>query len=219
MERNTLEIGVIGLGKFGMQMARTLMHLGHRVVGVDSGDEPVQRAQEELTSVYKADAANLTVLKSLRFQDLEYVVVSVGQAMEKSLTITLNLQELAVPHIWVKAGNAEHRKILRRLGVQQAILPEYDAAVMAAHHLSNPGMLDLIPKYGGILVQELTVDNWTGKSLMDLDLMSKHEVIIIGVRSANAGDYRFVPHAGTVLRRGDALIVVGRPAQVNSLRP
>lgn len=219
MAEKKLEIGVIGLGKFGLQMARTLVQLGHTVVGVDDSEARVQLAQQVLDTVYKADATNSAALKSLRFQDLDCVMVSVGQAMEKSLSITLNLQELDIPRIWVKATNAEHRKILRRLGVDHAILPEHDAATMAAHQLSNPGMLDLIPKYGGILVQELTVDRWSGKTLLELNLMSQHEVMVIGVRAADSHDYRFVPPARTELHRGDVLIVVGRQANVKNLHP
>ncbi|MEG2173118.1 MAG: TrkA family potassium uptake protein [Desulfovibrionaceae bacterium] len=214
-----LEIGIIGLGKFGMQMAKTLVQLGHTVVGIDSSELKVQQAQDSLDTVYKADAGNLSVLRSLQFQHFDCVVVSVGQAMEQSLTITLNLQELGVPKIWVKATNLEHRKILRRLGVDHAIVPEHDAATMAAHHLSNPGMLDLIPKYGGILVQELTVDNWDGKSLVELKLMSDYEVMVIGVRSQDTQEYLFVPPAHTILHKGDVVIVVGRQLSVRKLKP
>lgn len=59
-----LEIGVIGLGKFGLRMATTLVSLGHTVVGIDQAEGPVQRAEEALDSVYKADATNIAVLRS-----------------------------------------------------------------------------------------------------------------------------------------------------------
>lgn len=219
MPEKKWEVGVIGLGKFGLQMARTLVQLGHTVVGVDESEARVQAAQEVLDTVYKADATQSGVLKSLRFQDLDCVMVSTGQLMEKSLSIVLNLQELNIERIWVKASNAEHRKILRRLGVHNAILPEHDAATMAAHQLANPGMLDLIPRYGGILVQELTVDRWSGKTLLELNLISTHEVMVIGIRSADAHEYQFVPPARTELKRGDVLIVVGLQKSVRALIP
>ena len=219
MTEKKLEAGVIGLGKFGLQMARTLVQLGHTVVGLDDSEARVQTAQEVLDTVYKGDATQASVLKSLRFQDLDCVIVSTGQAMEKSLSIVLNLQELNIPRLWVKASSAEHRKILRRLGVHNAILPEHDAATMAAHQLSNPGMLDIIPRYGGILVQELTVDRWSGMTLMELNLMSKYEVMVVGVRSAEAQDFQFVPSARTRLERGDVLIVVGLQKHVRVLTP
>jgi len=107
---------------------------------------------------------------SLHVQDLDWVVISVGQSVEQSLSITLNVQELGGPKIWVKASNEEHKKILQRLHVTRAMVPETEAAVMAAHQLTHPGMLDLIPKYGGIAIQELRVEQWDGKTLVELNL-------------------------------------------------
>ncbi len=213
------EIGIIGLGKFGLQMARTLEQLGHHVIGIDASEHIVDCNQDVLQKVYRADATQLSTLKSLHFQDLDCVMVSVGSAVEKSLSIVLNLQELNVQRIWAKANTVEHRKILQRLGVHNAILPEHDAASLAAHQLCNPGMLDLIPRYGGILVQELIVDRWSNKTLMELNLISKYEVMVIGVRSAESEEYTFVPSAQTKLQRGDVLIVVGRQSSVKFLIP
>ncbi len=217
MKETQREIGIIGLGKFGLQMARTLIQLGHHVVGVDENVHKVEMAQDILETVYRADATQISVLKALRFQDLDYVMVCVGNAVEKSLSVVLNLQELNVQRVWAKANSEEHRKILNRLGVHNAILPEHDAASLAAHQLCNPGMLDLIPRYGGILVQELTVDRWTDKTLMELNLISKHEVMVIGVRNAESQEYTFIPPAHTRLERGDVLIVVGRQGSVRNL--
>ncbi len=214
-----LRIGIIGLGKFGLQMARTLEQLGHHVLGIDDDENRVDTAQDLLQTVYKADATQMSALKSLHFEELDCVMVSVGHAVEKSLSIVLNLQELNIKRIWAKANTVEHRKILQRLGIHNAILPEHDVASLAAHQLCNPGMLDLIPRYGGILVQELTVDKWTGKTLMELNLISKYEVLVIGVRAGSSDEYIFVPPAQTLLKRGDVLIVIGRQDSVRQLTP
>lgn len=219
MDESKLSVGVIGLGKFGMELARTLLHLGHRVVGVDGSEARVQLAQELIDTVYKADATNVAVLRSLHFEELDCVVVSVGRAMDVSLSITLNLQDLHVSRVWVKASNAEHRKILQRLGVEKAILPEYDAAVLTAHQLGNTGVLDVIPRYGDLVVQEVTVNAWDGKTLRELDLISKHEVIVIGVHAPRAMGYAFVPPAHTQLKRGDVLLLVGKQTRMQQLEP
>lgn len=213
------EVGVIGLGKFGLEMAATLVSLGHKVLGVDTSESRVHLAQDVLEHVYRIDAADTAVLRQLRFQDLEYVIISVGQAMDMSLSITLNVQELGVPHVWVKATSTEHRKILKRLGVEHAILPEHDVATLAAHRLGNPGLLDRIPRYGGILVQELSVDKWAGKNLIELNLMNTAEVLVLAVRRSEETDYTFVPRAHTRLEKGDVLMVVGKQENVLKLLP
>ena len=69
MAEKTLEIGIIGLGKFGLRMATTLASMGHTVIGIDMSDARVQLAEELLDTVYKADATSLSVLRSLHVQD------------------------------------------------------------------------------------------------------------------------------------------------------
>ena len=219
MAEKKLEIGVIGLGKFGLRMATTLVSLGHTVIGIDMSETRVQRAEDTLDSVYKADATNIAVLRSLHVQDLDWVVISVGQSVEESLSITLNVQELGGPKIWVKASNEEHKKILQRLHVTRAMVPETEAAVMAAHQLTHPGMHDLIPKYGGIAIQELRVDQWDGKTLVELNLMQEFSVMVMGIRPAGNNEFRVVPPAMTVLRKGDALVVAGKADSMSSLKP
>ena len=219
MAEKTLEIGIIGLGKFGLRMATTLASMGHTVIGIDMSDARVQLAEELLDTVYKADATSLSVLRSLHVQDLDWVVISVGEGVEQSLSITLNVQELGGPQIWVKASNEEHKKILQRLHVDRAIVPEMEAAVMAAHQLCHPGMLDLIPKYGGIAIQELRVDNWHGRTLVDLNLIQSFGVMVMGIRPAGERAFQFVPPALTVLHKGDTLVVAGRADAVRKLEP
>ena len=159
------------------------------------------------------------MLRSLHVQDLDWVVICVGDGVEHSLSITLNVQELAGPRIWVKASNEEHRKILERLHVDRAVVPEMEAAVMAAHQLTHPGMLDLTPKYGGIAIQELEVDNWDGKTLVELNLMQEHAVMVMGIRPVGEDSFIFVPPARTTLHRGDRLVLAGRSAFMGKLRP
>lgn len=215
--RKQLEIGVIGLGKFGLQLARTLVSLGHKVVGVDMSETRTHQAQDSIDQVYRADASDMNVLRQLRFQDLDCAVVSVGQSMETSLTVILNLQDLHLPRIWVKAVNLEHRKILKRLGVHEAIVPEHDVATLTAHRLDNPGMLDLIPQYGGILLQECPVHHWAGKNLMDLDLMNRNAVLVLAVRKESEQIWQFVPRAHTLLAKGDTLMLVGKQENILAL--
>ena len=80
-----MEIGVIGLGKFGLRMATTLVSLGHTVVGLDLSEARVQVAEELLHSVYKADATSVSVLRSLHFQELDWVVICVGEGNSYNL--------------------------------------------------------------------------------------------------------------------------------------
>ena len=216
--RKKLEVGVIGLGKFGLQLAGTLTELGHRVIGVDADEQHIRSAQEMLAQVYLADATNRTVLEQLRFQDLDAVAVSVGDSMETSILVTLNLQEIGVPKIIVKAVSAAHRKVLKRLGAHHVIQPEADVAIHTAHRLVNPGMLDLLPVGGGVLVQENVVEAWAGKNLLSLNLRTNSSILVAAVKHAGENEYRFVPDPNIPFGKGDKVLLIGKQDAVLALK-
>ncbi|MDR3073941.1 MAG: TrkA family potassium uptake protein [Deltaproteobacteria bacterium] len=214
-----LEIGVIGLGKFGLHFGRTLMKLGHRVVGLDREEAVTRAAQDELSRVYLGDATDRLVLEQLRFQDMDCVALSVGHSMEASILTALNLHDLAVPRIIAKAMSREHREVLLRLGVHQVVQPETDAAYRMALRINNPGMLDFLEVGGGILLQRVTVSAWAGKTLAELNLTNTHKVMAVAKKQAPDQDFAFVPDPRTPLEKGEALMLIGSPDAILSLKP
>ncbi len=211
-----MEVGIIGLGKFGSALAEFLSELGHTVIGVDGSSNATKKAAEFLSQTYQADATDDVVLKQLRFMDLDKVVVSVGKSMETSILIVLNLQEMGVKKLAVKAISHEHAVVLRRLGVETVIQPERDAASQFAHRIANPGMLDLLPLGGNILLQELVVHNWAGKSLIDLGLTS-FGVMVVAAKKKGDEEYEFVPPADRTLEEGDILVAIGKESDLLKL--
>ena len=111
------EVGVIGLGKFGLSLATALTDLGIKVVGVDVNPEYVRRAQDVLAQTFEADATDEKALSQIGIQDLERVIVSTGDSMEASILVVLNLLSIGVKNIWVKAISEAHERVLYKLGV------------------------------------------------------------------------------------------------------
>ncbi|WP_430616199.1 TrkA-N domain protein [Oleidesulfovibrio alaskensis] len=214
-----LEVGIIGMGKFGQPLARTLLDNGHGVVALDRSETRVRQLQDDLPHIYAADATDIGVLQQLRFQDLDAVIVSVGGSMEASILVTLNLQEVGARRLYVKAVSNEHRKVLNRLGVDYVIQPEHDVATQLAHRLANPGMLDLLPFGGGVLLQEFTVDSWAGKTLLDLKLSNESGVMVVAIRYIGEREYTLVPSADRPLVKGDIMVVIGKVDDVARLKP
>ncbi|MDD4951741.1 MAG: TrkA family potassium uptake protein [Desulfovibrionaceae bacterium] len=209
-----MEVGVVGLGKFGLTLAESLVELGVTVLGVDGDGERVRQAQGVLAQVFQADGTNKRALEQLGFQDLDCVVVSTGRSMEASLLVVLNLQELGVKKIWVKAVSVEHEKVLLRLGVSFAVIPEQYVARQIAHRLSVPGLLEYLGLGEGVLVKEVTVDKWHGNSLRELKLTSAYRVQVVAVKKLGAKAFDFVPAADDVLEKGDVLVVIGQADDV-----
>ncbi|NJB66770.1 trk system potassium uptake protein TrkA [Desulfobaculum xiamenense] len=214
-----LEVGVIGLGKFGYFLAQRLMELGHDVVGLDSSPDFVRRAQDNLTRVFQGDGTDRTVLEQLGFQHFSHVVVSVGSAMESSILICLHLKEIGVQSVWVKAVSWEHEKVLTKIGADEVFFPERYGAQQLALRMTHPGLIDYLPFGMGVLIQRLTVDKWDGKTLRELDLTNRFRLQVVAVRHQDVPTFEFLPRADTRLSRGDELVVFVQEDMLKNIEP
>ena len=213
------QVGVIGLGKFGFYLAISLVKLGHEVVGLDQDTEKIKRAQDALTQVFEGDATDRVVLSQLGFHDLNHVIISVGHSMETSILIALHLKELGARDIWCKAVSDEHEKILLKIGVDHVIFPERFAAEQLARSLVIPGLIDYLPIGQGIILKEVTISRWEGKTLKELDLTNKYEVQVIAIKPQGDRDFVFVPKASQILKKGDVLAIIGKEESLQRLNP
>ncbi|SKA71593.1 potassium channel family protein [Desulfobaculum bizertense] len=215
----SLEIGIIGLGKFGYFLAQRMMELGHDVVGLDSNPDFVRRAQDDLTRVFQGDGTDRTVLEQLGFQNFSNVVVSVGAAMEASILICLHLKELGVPNVWVKAISWEHEKVLTKIGADEVFFPERYGAQQLALRMTHPGLIDYLPFGMGVLIQQLTVDNWAGQTLRQLDLTNKYRLQVVAIRHHPKPSFEFLPQADTMLQKGDELVIFVQEEMLKKIKP
>lgn len=204
-----MQIGVIGLGTFGHVFAKRVMELEHDVVGLDLDPEKVRKAQDDLTQVYEGDGRDSTVLEQLGFHEFDHVIVSVGSAMESSVLITLHLKELEADSIRVKAISWDHEKILRKVGANEVFFPERYAAYQMALSIAVPGLVDYLPVSGGLVVRKIEVDKWAGKSLRELNLTNKYDMLVVSIEREKDGVLHF-PTADKTLQKGDSLVVFAR---------
>ena len=186
------------------------MQKGHTVLGLDSDPAKVSRAGDLLTQVFEADATDMTALSQVGMAELPQVVVSVGQSMEASILISLHLKELGCKEVWVKVVSEDHEKVLQRLGVDHVIFPERFAAEELAARMSVPGLIDYLPFGEGVLMKELAVKKWNGRSLVDLNLTNTHQVQVVALRRNGDKEFRFVPDPLEPLQEGDTLVVIGK---------
>ena len=129
---------VIGLGNFGSTLAVTLTDMGHSVIGVDSNEHCIEEIKERIDLVYIMDATERVSLRSLPLDEIDCVIVAIGQSMDSSLRAVASLKELKVKNIIARALDTTHSSILRAMDVQKILIPEsYAARIFAEKILSN----------------------------------------------------------------------------------
>jgi trk system potassium uptake protein TrkA len=214
-----LQIGIVGLGKFGLKFGQSLVALGHEVLGVESDPEKVKNAQHILTQVFQTDAMSREALEQIRIQDLEHVLVSVGDSIAASIMISMYLKELGVPKVWAKAINKDHEKLLYKIGVDEVVIPEFMAAKQIASRIAMPGFIEYLPFDKSMAVKEFSIKRWTGKNLKELNLTNTFGIQIIAVRRNGDKRYEYIPKAEEIFQDGDNFVAIGKIAQLTNLTP
>ena len=199
---------VIGLGRFGSQVARQLHSLGCEVLAMDVRAELVQQIANDVTHAVVGDAQDKEVLKALGVRNLECAVVAIGDDLSASVLATMNLKELGVPYLVCKAHDETHRKVLEKLGADRVVIPEQENGVRLARSLSTPNVLDYIELSEDYGILELPAPkSWIGKSLKELHIRAKLGVNIIAVE--NGQKTNVSPSADYVIGEGDIMVVLG----------
>jgi len=213
-----IQAGVIGLGKFGLKFAETLVEMGHDVIAVDKNDRHIQQARQILPHVYKADATDKQALVQIGLNDCTHALVSAGQSISASVMISMYLKELKIPVVWVKAIHSDHKKLLEMIKVDKVIIPEHSAARDFASRMAEPGFIEHLPFGRDIVIKKLIVKKWAGQTLRELDLTNRHGVQVIALKSTGTDDYLFIPRADLRLQAGDKLVAIGQANSLDRIR-
>ena len=210
---------IIGLGKFGFHVAKTLYEDGHEVIALDQDHEKIQNIAEYCTEAIVMDATDKPMLAALAPQEMDAVVLSTGSETGKSILITLYLSELGVKNILAKALDEDHGKILSLVGARELIEPERAMAMRLAKGLSNPNMIDFLPlenEYS--LLQIAPPRPFVGKTLAQLNLRARYHVYIIAVKETVPDDFIMLPPADFLIKDSDVLIMVGKQDEIKKIR-
>lgn len=201
------EYAVIGLGRFGSSVARTLMSRGAVVLGIDRSPEIVQTMADELTQAVALDSTSDDALREIDITSFKTVVVAIGSNFEANLMTTAVLRDLGLNNIICKALNERQRDILLKIGAARVVLPEFDAGHRLAQELTMPGMIGQLDLGPGYTVGELKAP----ASLINQPLsQSALRNLGISVLAVKRGDRLIVsPAVEFALQKDDVLVVVG----------
>ena len=199
---------VIGLGRFGTEVARQLCALGCEVLAVDSSNDLIQQISADVTHAVVADARDKEVLRALGAKDFDCAIVAIGGSLADSVLATMNVKELGVPMVVCKAHDDTHRQVLLKLGADQVVIPEQENACRLARSLSSHNVLDYIElseDYG--IIEVPAPKSWQGKSLRELNVRARLGVNIIAIKSESG--INVSPAADYQIEQKDIMVVLG----------
>jgi trk system potassium uptake protein TrkA len=199
---------VIGLGRFGSSVARSLFEMGYEVMGIDENEDRINEHLHYVTHAVQADTTDEAALREIGIRNFDCVVVAIGADIQASILTVLILKEMGVNKIVAKAQNERHGQVLIKVGADRVVFPERDMGVRVAHNLISANVLDFIELAEDYSVAEVVVsDKMVGKTIRQLDVRARYGVNVIAIKSN--GHFNIAPRPDEMIREGDVLVVIG----------
>ncbi|MGE3180177.1 MAG: TrkA family potassium uptake protein [Phycisphaerae bacterium] len=206
------QVVVIGLGQFGMHMARTLEKMSCEVLAIDVDEDRVEEIRDDVHRALIGDARNYQMLASALTKNVDEAVIALGESsIEPSILCTLNLKRIGIKSIRSTAKNDDHAQILRAVGATEVIFPERESADRTARRVANPGLLDMFSLSEDYRIMEIVApETLHGKTLVQLNLRRTYDLLVLAIRGAHEEQFRYLPGADTVIQPDEVLMVLGR---------
>ena len=200
---------VIGLGRFGGSVCKTLADAGQEVLAIDKYESRVNDYKDIATQAVVADAQDEDVLRSLGIRNVDHVIVAIGADIQASILVTLMVKEQGVKYVTAKAQNEYHAKVLEKLGVDRVVHPERDMGVRIGRSLTSKNMVDYLDLDANFKLAEILITNseFVGKSLAEMDFRDRYGLNVIAL--AHSRQEMVLPSAGDVLTENDSILVAG----------
>ncbi|MCE5330019.1 TrkA family potassium uptake protein [bacterium] len=201
---------IIGLGRFGINIARTLTKEGHSVLGIDNNENVIQKFSFEIDNVMKLDSTDSEALDSIGIPEFEAVVICIGEKyIQNSILATLLVKEKGAKRIIAKAGTKVQGKVLSKVGADTVIFPEKEMGERVGKILSSNNIIDYIELSSDVTILELkTPGQMIGRDLIELNLRKKYGVTIISVKDSE-GNVKTPPDVNYKFTAEDILTLIG----------
>jgi trk system potassium uptake protein TrkA len=208
--RKVQDVAVIGLSKFGGNLARRLEAQGHSVLGIDIDPARAKILAQDITETLILDAANEAALEEADINSYSTVVVAIANDFEASALVTAALQSRGIPEVICVATDKRHRDILLHIGANRVVLPMEESGLRLADELASSGNAPAMPVGAAhsLIQAQVAVDSPV-HTVADCEANGVSILALL-----HEEDMVLAPPAEQALEPGDVLVVMGRAAEV-----
>ncbi len=212
------QILIIGLGQFGMSLAKALSEKGAEVLAVDMKKNLVEEASQFVTEAVLANATDEADLARLEPGKRDSAICAIGyDSKEASIICTALLRQMGAPLVIARAGDRMHQRILHLVGAHEIINPEMEFGKKYANRLIYKDIIVDTNLGENLHLTEIAILPFmVGKTLIDLELPKKFGVMVVGIRRGDDGKI-LQPRPSEPLQGNDTIIIVSSEAAIPKL--
>lgn len=213
--KSAIEFGIIGIGRFGFALARTLIEAGKEVIVIDNDENKIKQIRHLTENAFVVNNLYKETLEETGIQNCETVFVCIGEKIDVSILTTLNVINMGVKRVISKATTYEQGCVLRKIGAE-VVYPENDMAIRIANRLLNEEALEFIELNNDIHIEELKVTSKIdGKSILKSNIRNNFSLNIIALERNEETIIELDPEY--ILRENDLIVVIGKRSNIRNL--
>ncbi len=221
-KRDPRPVAVLGLGRFGMRIAKQLSRGGEEVIACDFDRDAVEAISPDVAQAVALDVTDEHTMRARGVHRVKAAIIAIGEDFEAAVLATVICKQMDVPRIIARARTRTTAEVLRRVGAHDVVLAEDEAADRWANRLLGPSVLNQIEFHEGYSIVEFGVPKpWVGRGLADLDVRRKLQLHIVAVKRPDpespTGARVAVLPPDEPLGEHDVLIVMGQDEHIAAL--
>lgn len=186
-------IAVLGLGKYGISLAKSMYEMGADVLVVDNNHDKLKDMDGYCTAAVCADLTNEDEVEMLGLKNMDIVAVAMADNLSASIMSVAVANELKVPLIVAKSSSDRMTSILKKIGADKVIVPEEYGGEQSARILASETFLDYFKVDENLcIVEMLPLQKWVGKNMVELNLRKNYKINVIAYMNHNTGHWKIL---------------------------
>lgn len=224
---------VCGLGDTGRHAVQELIRTSMPFVAVESSADKIKKLKEAHPGTYDdmlyvtGDATEEDVLEKAGISRAKVLITALPQDKDNLVVTVLAHQRFPKLRIVARSASRKFAERIARAGANATVSPSQIGGLRMASEAIRPhivGFLDLMLKEEGrtLRLEEVAVPDsspWAGRSLHDVDLYGRFNLLPVAIKPAQAEQKVDVnPPDRTIVHAGAILIVMGNMEDVYRAR-
>ena len=206
---------VIGLGRFGKEIVKTLHKNNAEVLAVDTLESNIEAIKNYTAQAVCVKVHDEATLEAIGVDEMDVIIIAIGEDFAQSILIAAILKKRSKKYkVIARATGQLQKDILKLIGVDQVICPEEETAIELADTLSYPftNLARLDANFSVGLIA--TPTKFIGKTIAETFLYDKYGITCFAVR--NNDTYQSVNQT-YIIANDDLLVVSGHSKKIEEL--
>jgi trk system potassium uptake protein len=209
---------VVGGGKVGYYLTKTLLAEEHEVLLIEREPEKVENFAERLGNVVlNGDGAEAAVLAEAGAARADVVIAVTGEDEDNLVICQMAKQKFNVSRTIARVNNPKNEHLFRILGIDVTVSQTNYILNLIGQAIPERSFIHLMNlRYAGLAIVEASITERSpvaNQSISSIDLP-----VSCAIAAIARGNHVIVPESDTVVEVGDEIIAVTHLAQEEELR-